>query len=67
MWERVNSSSRIQRKKFSEMISVSVLYQKKSAVTNVFNYPNEDYSNFISTDSSNQMMKTRNDDQNNGK
>ena len=67
MWERVNSSSRIQRKTFSEMISVSVLYQKKSAVTNVFNYPNEDYSNFISIDSSNQMMKTRNDDQNNGK
>ena len=67
MWERVNSSSRIQRKFFSEMISVSVLYQKKSAATNVFNHPNEDYSNFISTDSSNQMMNTQNDDQNNGR
>ena len=67
MWQRVNSSSRIQRKFFSEMTSVSELYQEKSAATNVFNHPNEHYSNFISTYSSIQMMNTQNDDQNSGR
>ena len=49
------------------MTSVSELYQEKSAATNVFNHPNEDYSNFISTYSSIQMMNTQNDDQNSGR
>ena len=49
------------------MASVSELYQEKSAATNVFNHPNEHYSNFISTYSSIQMMNTQNDDQNSGR
>ena len=40
------------------------VYQKTSAVTNDFNYPSEDYVNFISTDLSAQMISTQNDGQN---
>ena len=38
-------------------------YQERSAVTTDFNYPSEDYINFISADLSTQMMNTENDGQ----